>query len=307
MDQLSRTQHIPTAENCPNVVCSTSAEVPKLKKTANATIAEAYLDYWNEVAKDLIVQGDFLRLLAEEEAHITWQSFKYSLPKGVLGWAARAATNSLATPDNLFRWGKRVDPSCKLCKSPKCTLFHILNHCKVAVEGHRYDYRHDSLLNYMSKHILPSDNIEVYFDLEGKKINGGTIPSDILTTLSRPDLVIIKRSASPPEIYLCELTVAWESATSGANQRKEDRYASLVTDIESRGFSCTHINFQIGSRGYIDNRNKLALGRMLKLSKSKTKFATFYKNLSKVSTLCSFAIFSARNEPEWITPRYLQP
>ena len=77
-------------------------------------------------------------------------------------------------------------------------------------------------------------------------------------TLSRPDLVIIKRSASPPEIYLCELTVAYESATSGANQRKEDRYASLVTDIESRGFSCTNINFEIGSRGFVNNTNKLA-------------------------------------------------
>ena len=250
MEKLSETEHIPTVDNCPNVACSVVAEVPKLKKAANAAIAENYLDYWNEVAKDLIVQGDFLRLLAEEEANMTWQSFKYSLPKGVVGWAARAATNSLATPDNLFRWGKRVDSSCKLCQSPKCTLFHILNHCKVGLES-RYGYRHDSILNYMSQHITPSDNTEVYFDLEGKKINGGTIPADILTTLSRPDLVIINRSSTPPEIFLCELTVAYESATSGANQRKESRYAPLVTDIESRGFKCTNINFEIGSRGYL--------------------------------------------------------
>ena len=192
-----------------------------------------------------------------------WQSFKYSLPKGVLGWAARAATNSLATPDNLFRWGKRVDSSCKLCQSPKCTLFHIISNCKVALEGNRYDYRHDSILNYMAQHIKPSENIEVYLDLEGRKINGGTIPSDIVTTSSRPDLVIVNRSASPSEVFLCELTAAYESSTSGANQRKECRYAPLVTDIESRGFSCTNINFEIGARGYINNRNKLALGRML--------------------------------------------
>ena len=61
----------------------------------------------------------------------------------------------------------------------------------MAVDGLRYTYRHDSILNFMSQHITPSENIEVYFDLEGKKINGGTIPSDILVTLSRPDLVII--------------------------------------------------------------------------------------------------------------------
>ena len=80
-----------------------------------------------------------------------------------------------------------------------------------------YNYRHDSIMNYMSKHIVTSDNIEVYFNLEGKRINGGTIPLDILTTSSHPDLVIINISASPPEIFLCELTVAYEMATSGAN------------------------------------------------------------------------------------------
>ena len=93
MEKLSETEHVPTADNCPNVACSIMAEVPKLKKAASAVIADSYLDYWNDVAKDLIMQGDFLRL-AEEESLITWQSFKYSLPKGVLGWAARAATNS---------------------------------------------------------------------------------------------------------------------------------------------------------------------------------------------------------------------
>ena len=253
------------------------------------------------------MQGDFLRLLAEEESNMTWQSFKYSLPKGVLGWAARAATNSLATPDNLFRWGKRVDSSCKLCQSPKCTLFHILSNCKVAVNGHRYDYRHDSILNYMAQHVTSSEKIDVYFDLEGRKINGGTLPADIITTLARPDIVLIDRSTTPHTVYLYELTVAYESANSGANQRKENRYAPLVTDIENNGFVCINVNFEIGPRGYIDNRNKCALGRLLKLSKSKSKLSTFSKKISKVSLLCSFAIFSARNEPEWLVPRYLQP
>ena len=85
LEKLAETEHIPTAANCPNVVCSTMVEVPKLKKAANEVITNSYLDYWNEVAKNLVVQGDFLSLLAEEEQHMTWQSFRYSLPKGVLG------------------------------------------------------------------------------------------------------------------------------------------------------------------------------------------------------------------------------
>ena len=76
---------------------------------------------------------------------------------------------------------------------------------------------------------------------------------------------------------------------------------------KDRGFKCSHVAFEIGSRGYINNRNKLALGGLLRRVKSKTKFATFYKNISKISLLCSFAIYCARNEPEWTTPRLLSP
>ena len=32
---------------------------------------------------------------------------------------------------------------------------------------------------------------------------------------------------------------------------EKSRYAPLLTDIESRGFKCTNINFEIGSRGYL--------------------------------------------------------
>ena len=101
----------------------------------------------------------------------------------------------------------------------------------------------------------------------------------------------------------------YESAanTQNAHTRKNERYASLVDDIKDRGFKCSHVAFEIGSKGYIDNRNKLALGGLLRRVKSKTKFAKFYKDISKISLLCSFAIYSARNEPEWTTPRFLLP
>ena len=82
--------------------------------------------------------------------------------------------------------------------------------------------------------------MEVYFDLEGMRINGSTIPTDIITTLSRPDLVIIDRAASPPVVYLYELSVSYERAenTENAHSRKNNRYAPLVADIEARGFKC---------------------------------------------------------------------
>ena len=159
----------------------------------------------------------------------------------------------------------------------------------------------------MAQHFTPSSNIEVYFDLEGKTINGSTIPADIVTTNSRPDLVVINRGVSPTKVYLYELTVSYERNLEGANEHKRNKYAPLVDDIEENGYKCFCVCFEIGSRGYINNRNKLALGGLLKLTNSNTKFTNFYKNISKISLLCSFSIFLARNEPEWISPRYLTP
>ena len=97
-----------------NVAVSRAIEVPNLKKKADQIIAEKYRKHWNAAANDLTVQGEFVLLLAEENNDITWQAYKYSVPRGVMGFATRAATNSLAIPDNLFRWSKRVDSSCKV-------------------------------------------------------------------------------------------------------------------------------------------------------------------------------------------------
>ena len=166
----------------------------------------------------------------------------------------------------------------------------------------------DSILNYMANQVSSTDDMEIYFDFEGKKINGSTLPADIVTSLSRPDIVVINRAASPVEVYLYELTVSYERNVDDANIRKTNRYAGLEADIESNGFECSTVCFEIGQCGYINSRNKLALGGFLRLTKRKTKFRTFYQKISKISVLCSFfAIYCARDEPEWVSPRFLSP
>ena len=58
----------------------------------------------------------------------------------------------------------------------------------------------------MANQVSSTNDMEIYFDIEGKKINGSTLPADIVTSLSRPDIVIINRAASPVEVYLYKLT-----------------------------------------------------------------------------------------------------
>ena len=108
-------------------------KLPKLKKAAKAKIKDKFLAKAKTYSSRLEVQGDLAKLLEEEEADIDWKAMIYRVPKGVMDFACRAATNSLATPDNLARWGRIVDPRCKLCTHSPCTLGHTLSHCKVAL------------------------------------------------------------------------------------------------------------------------------------------------------------------------------
>ena len=119
----------------------------RLKKAAKAVIASRYLEQTNNKSIQLEVQGHLATLLIQEESNMAWQSLIFSVPKGVMTFAARAATNSLASPDNLARWKKIVQPKCPQCSISPCTLGHLLNNCKEALD--RYEWRHNNIVKYL--------------------------------------------------------------------------------------------------------------------------------------------------------------
>jgi hypothetical protein len=68
----------------------------------------------------------------------------------------------------------------------------------------------------------------MYVDLD-KNVKGiSTIPTDIVITNQRPDLVCIDRCNKC--IYILELTVPFETNFENAHQYKCQRYSSLITD-----------------------------------------------------------------------------
>ena len=120
--------------------------INRCKITLKKTISEEIKHSWNTRVNKLTMQGDFAGLLIEEEQSVTWQSVARKMPRNVMAFAARLATNSLASPDNLKRWGKRKMGICPLCSSPNATLAHITNMCTVALNQGRFTWRHDALL-----------------------------------------------------------------------------------------------------------------------------------------------------------------
>ena len=157
-------------------------------------------------------------------------------------FACRAATNSLATPDNLSRWGRNVDPRCKHCTHSPCTLGHLLSNCKVALDQGRFTYRHDQVLLYLLKTLAAPEleGLTFHSDLEGWKTGGGSISPEIIVTSQRPDLVILDKRKTQTEIHLVELTVPFDTikGIEKARDRKNERYTALASDIREQGLNC---------------------------------------------------------------------
>ena len=261
---------------------------------------------WNNRVKQLTFQGDFANLLIEEESNIGWKSIINNIPKGVLSFALKSSVNGLNTPDNLKRWGIRKLDKCDICGN-FANLEHVLNWCKTALDQGRFTWRHDSILSHLAIEMKKAkpDNITLYIDIPGHKINGGTIPADILTTLERPDIVIIIRSEK--KIVLFELTVSFEKNADAANLRKSTKYVDLSSDISKNGWNVECVPFEIGSRGHINNRNKKNILETLKKHNIHITKKQMLQDLCKISLLCSFSIFQAHCQPVWQSPPYLHP
>ena len=169
-----------------------------------------------------------------------------------MAWAARDTTNCLASPDNLAKWKKIVDPKCPLCSTPPCTLGHLLSNCKESLD--RFEWRHNNIVHFLYTTFSSQrlEGVELFADLEGLRVNGVTVPPDLALTAQKPDLVIIKRKTK--EVFLVELAVPWDCSSNmaAAVQRKSERYQGLPSAIEENGFKCFNTPLEIGTRGVIN-------------------------------------------------------
>ena len=152
---------------------------------------------------------------------------------------------------------------------------------------------------------IPIPNLHILADLPSLWLNGGTIPPDILSTSFRPDLVILNRNQKT--IELLELTCSFEKNIEMAHLRKAKKYYDLKKDLEDVGWRVHLIPFEVGSRGQITKRNKDSLIHVFKRNQIKVKKQQLFKDMSKISLLCSYSVFQAHCVPTWRDPPYLHP
>ncbi len=99
----------------------------------------------------------------------------------------------------------------------------------------------------------------IHSDLPGhnNKCGISSVPTDICITTQIPDIVIVNRLHKIA--ILIELTVCFDTNFEKSAERKENRYGSLLNDIQSTRSTCELITIEIVSRGLVsvNNRSKL--------------------------------------------------
>ena len=306
---------ISTAVNCEQIVtmalekAGQDASLVHKKKVAKQIVHQEYQDAWNSHLKSLLMQGEYTRVMEMQETDLVWKSAIFNLPKGVLKFMLNSTLNTLPTKDNLTRWGKRLSKSCSSCGRAEY-LSHVLNACPTSLKEGRYTWRHDSVLSQISallEQVIRGSPCEIHIDLGNV---AWTVPPDIIPTSSRPDLVIVNRESKT--CHILELTVPYESNIDSEHTYKENKYGSLLNDIEQTGWNTQYCALEIGSRGSITKSNndrfKSFVNRVSKDVKVKVKCKAvrgFTKDLAKVASMCSYTIFKAKDFT-WNDPKPLK-
>ena len=279
----------------------------QLKGKIQAGVQERVNDFWKENIGHYIMQGDYLALLMEEDSCITWKSYLWDIPQGVLKFAINAGINTLPTLDNLRRWGKRVNDRCPFCGNIQ-TLLHVLSNCSTSLDQGRYTWRHDSVLLHIVEMARSNlkEGYSVFSDLIGFRApHGGVVPPHILVTTLKPDIFIVNEITR--EIVIVELTCPWDANIERSHNYKQEKYSALVADL-SRHFRVKYYPVEVSVRGQVSKNNKSRFKSFLydccgdprRLSK------LIVIDSSKIAMLCSFSIFSARKEPAWSSPSPLR-
>ena len=172
----------------------------------------------------------------------------------------------------------------------------------------RYEWRHNGVVAYLYSTLIENkpERVKVYANVEGAKVNGSTIPPQIMVTTSRPDLVIVNENTSPTSVTLVELTIPFTRNIDAANMRKRNRYEYLTSDIQEAGYTCTNLPLEVGSRGHLTTRNRETLIHLCHTFKV-GKYQQVLLNCSKLALLGSYAIYLARSAQDWSGSGLLKP
>jgi hypothetical protein len=173
-------------------------------------------------------------------------------------------------------------------------------------------WRHNSVLNHIAgclkSALVGKSMVELYCDSDGlQALGGGSISADVMVQAQRLDLVIVDWLVHGRcRIALVELTFPWDTDAKRAKERKTARYADLKEELSNQGWDCSLFLIEVGARRHIVKSVKDCLWSLIWTwlpAGHRSGVGQMIKDVSRISPVCSFAIFQARNDPVWVSPR----
>jgi hypothetical protein len=106
-------------------------------------------------------------------------------------------------------------------------------------------------------------------------------------------------------IALVELPCPWDTDAKRAKERKTARNADLKEELNNQAWDCSLYLIEVGARGHIvksvkDHLRSLFWGWLP--AGHRLGIGQMIKDVSRISLVCSFAMFQARNDPVWFSP-----
>ncbi|KAL5254062.1 hypothetical protein ACHWQZ_G013725 [Mnemiopsis leidyi] len=275
------------------------------------------------------VQGRFLTWENTMQLDLGWNNLIYNfhISPELLKFHLNSIHDTAHTPANMKLWKYSNTAKCLLCGWKNCNLKHILTGCRVALEGKRYNWRHDQVLRVICSTLLerlkttpqpkkknwlvfkskessyknnwerekrPLDLAKDWVLLHDEDETKKGFPQHITNTPLRPDIVVY--SDSLKTVYLIELTCGDESNFESQRARKESRYEQLLADISAAGWTAQLFTVEVGCRG-LYHHTLPHLFNFFNIPRHRKKKAL--DEVAVIALRCSYTIWLSRDNRIW--------
>jgi hypothetical protein len=102
---------------------------------------------------------------------------------------------------------------------------------------------------------------------------------------------------------LVELTCPWDMDAKRAKEHKTARYADLKKELSNQGWDCSLYLIKVGARVKSVKDRLRSLFRAWLPTSYRSGIGQMIKDVSRISLVSLFAIFQARKDPVWFSPR----
>lgn len=254
----------------------------------------------SEVFQSLPVQGHMARSTTSPNYpdEVLWMSHFYGLGASTVSFAVNAMVDTLPTGRNLQRWwpNKHLDTRCTLCGHDVPTLQHYLCSCPVVLNQGRSRYRHNQVLKVLYEAVVKDCDVQILVDLPDCPHSYHVIPSDVVLSQMRPDLILLRRDSNL--VIFVELTVPMEENIHARSKDKHLKYVDLVASVKPPWKPALH-TIEIGARGHVGD-NAIFLLTLLFSRRLGHKIA---RRMSEAAVQASHVIWLHRKSPSsgpWI-------